>query len=225
MRYCGAVRVERWKHLVDVDETTPSSRYTESTAFAQVEADINAAVTSTVWPPDANTFTIYPQSGKKPGEGNGVTPIKLGFVKELARRGWTLEHKASRGRSAEATGKGSQPGAFDCHFDFGSEERPPFVVEWETGNVSSSHRAVNRIALGILRGYVSGGVLVVPSAQLFPYLTDRIGNEPELRPYHELWAFWPFTGSAYFGVVAVEHDAISRSVIRIPKGTDGRALR
>ena len=119
--------------------------------------------------------------------------------------------------------KGSRPGAFDGHLTFPENEPLPFAVEWETGNVSSSHRAINRIGLGMKLGYLSGGVLVVPSASLAKYLTDRIGNSPELLPYHPLWEQWTFQEFGYFGIVTVEHDAESRNVRKIPKGKDGRA--
>jgi hypothetical protein len=41
-----------------------------------------------------------------------------------------------------------------------------FALEWETGNISSSHRAVNKMVLGWLRGIFLGAVLVLPSRKL-----------------------------------------------------------
>ncbi len=121
--------------------------------------------------------------------------------------------------------KGSRPGAFDAHLTFGGGSSfAPFVAEWETGNISSSHRAINRIGLGIQIGYISGGVLILPSGELAPYLTDRIGNEPELRPYHSLWSEWRLAPLSYFAIVAIEHDRTSLNVPRLPKGSDGRAV-
>jgi len=38
------------------------------------------------WPRGSGTFTIYPELGKKRGDGNGV-PIKLGLMEKLERRG------------------------------------------------------------------------------------------------------------------------------------------
>jgi hypothetical protein len=67
------------------------------------------------------------------------------------------------------------------------------------------------------------GILVVPSNVLAPYLTDRIGNIGELRPYFPLWSSYGGARGA-LRIVVVEHDAIDRNVPRIPKGTDGRAL-
>ncbi|MDR3202434.1 MAG: hypothetical protein LBT54_04810, partial [Bifidobacteriaceae bacterium] len=59
------------------------------------------------------------------------------------------------------------------------------------------------------------------------YLTDRVGNAAELRPYYPLWEQWRgrLDNTAYLGIVTVEHDAEDIDVERIPKGTDGRAER
>ena len=70
---------------------------------------------------------------------------------------------------------------------------------------------------------MSGGVLVVPSNRLAPYLTDRIGNLRELVPYFPLWSSVAVE-CGYLGVIAVEQDGESFEVPRIPKGTDGRAM-
>lgn len=55
---------------------------------------LHKAVKKCEWPPGSGRFTIYPQSGKKRGEGNGVKPIRNEFIKELKRRGWTIEGRA-----------------------------------------------------------------------------------------------------------------------------------
>lgn len=95
--------------------------------------------------------------------------------------------------------------------------------EWETGNVSSSHRAINKLLLTFLKRRLVGGFLAVPSNDLKPYLTDRIGNIGELEPYFPLWSAVPVTNAA-LRIVVVEHDGVSKAVPRIPKGRDGRAL-
>lgn len=211
------MKITKWQTLLSTGE------YESSPEYDFIENQIREAIHHVVWPIGSDAFTIYPESGKKSDEGNGVKPIKLGFTKYLHDHGWTLEEKAGRGR-----GKGSHPGAFDCHWRWPETESDflPFAVEWETGNISSSHRAINRLALGILEGWLSGGILVVPSEKLAPYLTDRIGNEPELRPYIPLWKHWKSLATpSYLGIVTIEQDAESWDVPRIPKGTDGRARR
>jgi hypothetical protein len=89
------------------------------------------------WPPGNKTFTIHPQSGKKRGEGNGVVPIKLEFIKELRTRGWTIE-------GAAKNQLGQELGDFDAVI-LGPEG--PIVAEWETGNISSSHRSMNKLTM------------------------------------------------------------------------------
>ncbi|MBK7922241.1 MAG: hypothetical protein IPJ95_01200 [Gemmatimonadetes bacterium] len=97
------------------------------------------------------------------------------------------------------------------------------AFEWETGNISSSHRALNKLLLALVHGSIVGGILVVPSNALKTYLTDRIGNIGELLVYFPLWSCVPVKRGV-LRIVVVEHDATSPKVPRIPKGTDGRAL-
>ncbi|NOK60272.1 MAG: restriction endonuclease [Chloroflexi bacterium AL-W] len=97
------------------------------------------------------------------------------------------------------------------------------VFEWETGNISTSHRALNKIALGMLNGAIFGGALALPTRRLDPYLTDRIGNYEELQPYFPVWRELPIDYGLML-VIAIEHDAIDPNTPLIGKGTDGRAL-
>ena len=64
---------------------------------------------------------------------------------------------------------------------------------------------------------------VVPTRNLYKYLTDRVGNIDEIDPYFDLWRCVPCS-EGVLEVVVVEHDAESLDVPRISKGTDGRAL-
>ncbi len=194
-----------------------SDHYAEPPACVAALKEIRGAVAEVVWPPGASTFTIFPQSGKKSGEGNGVVPIRTSFILALERRGW---HKEAL-FPLETDPGGAKFGSMDAAKSFGDE--PPFLVEWETGNISSSHRALNKMGLGLIAGVISGAVLVVPTRALAQYLTDRIGNLRELMPYLNLWRALP-VARGYFGIVAVEQDATSTDVPRITKGTDGRAL-
>ena len=73
-------------------------------------------------------------------------------------------------------------------------------------------------------GGLVAGVLVVPSDGLKGFLTDRIGNIGELRPYLPLWSSLPIR-EGVLRIEVVEHDATSFDVPKIPKGTDGRALQ
>jgi hypothetical protein len=164
-----------------------------------------------VWPVGSDKFTIYPQSGKKSGEGNGVVPIKVGLIAHLKSLGWVNEGDLTIGAY--------KFGGMDIarRTAFGD-----FCVEWETGNISSSHRALNKMALGILKKAIVGGILIVPSRVLYKFLTDRIGNYSELQPYLDLWKAVPIENGV-LQIMVIEHDAESFEVPRIPKGTDGRA--
>jgi hypothetical protein len=165
-----------------------------------------------VWPPGSNKFTIFPQSGKKRNEGNGVVPIKKEFIAELKKLEWTIE-------GAAKNCVGQELGCFDAILP-GPEG--PIVVEWETGNISSSHRSMNKLTMLTADGIVAAGTLVVPSRKLYSYLTDRIGNYKELEPYLKLWKSVPCK-KGILEIVVIEHDAVSNDVPRIPKSTDGRA--
>lgn len=203
--------------------------FTKTPAWKKILSDIEAAIDAVHWPPSGKDFAIYPESGKKRNEGNGVVPIKAGFQKALKDRGWKLEERQRRrarpdiygGEEEDTEEENIRPGAFDAWLDLPGQK--PFVVEWETGNVSSSHRALNKMAMGVDQGILSGGILVVPDRKLAQYLTDRIGNFEELRAYFPLWSRVP-AKEGYLGIIAVEHDRISRDVDRIPKMTAGRAL-
>ena len=94
---------------------------------------------------------------------------------------------------------------------------------WETGNISSSHRAVNKLVLGLLREVFLGTALVLPSRKLYPYLTDRIGNYEELEPYFDVWRAINLN-EGFLAIFVVEHDAIDSNIPTIAKATDGRAL-
>lgn len=99
-----------------------------------------------------------------------------------------------------------------------------FGVEWETGNISSSHRALNRLLLGNLKHGLIGGALIVPSRDLYKFLTDRIGNFAELTPYLELWKGRAGWSHGVLAIIVIEHDGIDPSAPLIKKGTDGNAL-
>jgi hypothetical protein len=99
-----------------------------------------------------------------------------------------------------------------------------FAVEWETGNISSSHRALNKMAVGLLDGMLAGGVLILPSRNMYQYLTDRIGNYSEIEPYFPVWRNLTVR-EGVLAVIEIEHDGVSMDIPPIRKGTDGRALR
>lgn len=175
----------------------------------QVNRDIEDAVEAIKWPPDSEIFTLNPTP-----KGNGVPTIKEAFQVVLENRGWKLEHRMS-------LGAGISPGPIDAvkRFDAGL-----VGIEWETGNISSSHRSLNRMALGIMTETLIAGVLVLPSRAMYRFLTDRVGNYQEIAPYFPVWRALETSRRGFLSVVEVEHDATSPEVPLILKGTDGRAL-
>jgi hypothetical protein len=163
--------------------------------------EVERAIGKVVWPEGSSDFTIYPQSGKKSGEGNGVKPIHQGFLTALALDGWSV---ASNRLKLDAVK--TYPNGY-------------VGLEWETGNISSSHRSMNRLQLA-QSGDCLGGILILPTRRLAKYLTDRIGNYEELEQYLPLYDLPDLALAVY----AVEHDHEDFAVPRIKKGTDGRSL-
>ena len=192
------------QHLVD------AGPFTRTDAWKRVKADLREAIVGVVWPPGNDRFVINPTI-----DGSGVVPIKRQFAANVSALGWKLEERFPR-FSDEEVKKRRRPGAVDAALDLKDYDLPPFFVEWETGNISSSHRAMNKMALALKRGLISGGMWVVSSGSLAPYLTDRIGNYPEFEPYFDLYSDLEI-GFGYLGVAIVEHDETSREVPFIRK--------
>jgi len=182
--------------------------FEESEEWAVIRNEIRSAIDLIVWPPGTSNFTINPTR-----HGNGVKPIKNACMTALKENfGWQLETHIRY--ATRSPGRVDATKTLDNHL---------FALEWETGNISSSHRAVNKMVLGLLRGVFLGSALVLPSRNLYPYLTDRIGNYEELEPYFDVWRAVEIQ-EGFLAIFIVEHDAVDSSVPRITKGTDGRAL-
>lgn len=187
--------------------------FTTSRALRIAWNEVVEAVYVTDWPHGSGTFTIYPESGKGRRKGNGVKPIKIPCINKLEEFGWMTETLPNIGASVLRTGDLDALKLTDEGF---------IAFEWETGNISSSHRALNKLFLTMQETNTLASFLVVPSNRLKVFLTDRIGNIGELKPYFPLWR--NLTGiSGALRIVVVEHDAESSTAPRIPKGTDGRA--
>jgi hypothetical protein len=211
-RGCKQISERDWQmKFVKLEILIDKGDFSKSKEWDTIFSNIKESIEAVRWPPGASTFTIHKQSGKKRGEGSGVKPIKDAFMAKLQTYGWDLETKVDI-----ATVK--TPGPLDATYKVG---RRLFAVEWETGNISSSHRAANKMALGILKGLLIGGILILPTRDLYQYLTDRVGNLPELEPYFPLWRALDVE-EGLLGVIGVEHDSASTDVPRIPKGTNGR---
>ena len=202
--------------IVQVETLISRGKYAASAEWHETRENLHQAIREVDWPHGSGTFTIFPQSGKRRREGNGVTPIKKVLMADLRQQGWQLEEPLDW-QLKDATLR--RPGKLDAVLYTGNG---PVAFEWETGNISSSHRALNKMALGLHKGILACGILVVPSRELAQYLTDRIGNMEELEPYLGLWRSIPCE-QGVLEIVVIEHDATSTDVPPIPKGTSGRA--
>jgi hypothetical protein len=101
------------------------------------------------------------------------------------------------------------------------------AIEWETGNISSSHRSLNKLSIVLAAKKIQAGVLILPSRSLYEHLTDRIGNIGELSPYLGMWkSMGAAVERGMLAIAVVEHDELTDD----PKfpylkvGKDGRAI-
>lgn len=225
----GSMKIKRVGTLIKKGE------FASSADWRTIGESALDAVAAADWPPGSGSFTIYPESGKKRDEGNGVIPIKLNAIKKLTGGkppyGKLIKERLRQRLNSPLidewvaeypwpVGERIRPGNMDATFGMADGL---VCFEWETGNISSSHPLMNKMCLGLLKGTLKAGLLVVPSRDLYTLLTDRVGNIVELEPYFPLWRDTP-CNEGVLEVVVIEHDAVSRDVPRIPKITAGRAL-
>lgn len=202
------------KHLEPIDLLSAGA-FPKSSAWAKAQRDINAAIEAIVWPQGSQHFTIKPDVGKKSGQGNGVVPIKKGLQEKLSALGWELEKSLN-------IANGRRCGKIDavklCNESY-------VCLEFETGNISSAHRSLNKLKLGLMKGIIKAGVLAVPTRALYRYLTDRVANFEELEAYLDVWRDPKgLIADGILQIIPIEHDDIDENAPRIAKGTDGRAL-
>jgi hypothetical protein len=182
--------------------------------WLKIAEEIRTAIAAVTWPPGSSSFTINPIR-----RGNGVKPIKQACMSLLRDNfGWNLESKFDPAGLLEVI---RGPGKFDATRQ---SSVGVIALEWETGNISSTHRALNKMALGLIRQIIVGGVLILPTRRFYRYLTDRIGNFEEVEPYFPLWKALNID-KGFILAIGLEHDYEDETVARITKGTDGRALR
>jgi len=219
-----------------VDEGTFSS----TDAWEQSRNQVIESIKTVYWPLGNDQFTIRPEN-----TGNGVSPITEIFETNLDNKeGWSSTGRTHFKTVLDRMGLLDQvidhlSSYYDDPEDFISS--PWFdavrrleidgktelnVVEWETGNISSSHRSLNRISLGLVTEIVTGGIVILPTRDMYQYLTDRVGNYPELEPYFIIWeALSNEINNGIIEVIAVEHDGISEDVPVTGKLKDGMANR
>lgn len=142
---------------------------------------------------------------------NGVVPVKENIYARLEEEyGWFREKPLPYLLEVK---KG---GPIDVYKEFGAFK---VGLEFETGNISSAHRAVNKLRIGIKHHDLDMGVLILPIFNLSYYLTDRVSNYEELEPYYDLLDNDPFI------VIGFDADEYNPNAPILPKGRDGMSKR
>lgn len=210
--------------IVEKIDIVYAGTFPRTATWRRATNEVEHAIQVADWPFGSGAFSLNPEpaidkQSRQDRHPNGVQPIKIPMIRYLRSRGWETEALPElpvgfEGRDVLKTGD----------LDALLLDRNRYVgFEWETGNVSSTHRAVNKLLDGITRRSLTGGILALPVRETQRYLTDRIGNFEEIAPYFELWSRYPVPDGA-LRIYGVGHDKLDPSVPHIPKGKDGRAL-
>src|SRR6266516_7669143 len=79
--------------IVHVERLVDKGEFSATEEWQLIDSQVIQAIKTIEWPPDSGSFTLYPESGKKRGEGNGVKPIKEACMLHLETLGWKLEQE------------------------------------------------------------------------------------------------------------------------------------
>lgn len=171
---------------------------------------------------------------------NGVNFLRARFLEHMTQEGgWQAElnvelnpdHEPPQLRLYPSLEEYREPidskfGQFD--FMTTGPDGLKIAIEWETGNISSSHRSMNKLAIALANRLIDVGVLIVPSRSLYEHLTDRIGNIQELSGYLEMWhGLGASIHSGVLAITVVEHDELTDDPIvpYLVMGKDGNAKK
>lgn len=215
-------------------------RIYESAEWGRVHESYVRAIEGVVHPAGTTSLTLR-RSARIPGtnqwQRNGVVQLKRQFLSNMtSKEGWTSEARFDlRGLDAAPeliTYPDLKPyrevvtSKFGG-FDFMTESKAmKIAIEWETGNISSSHRSLNKLSIALARKKIDVGVLILPSRLLYEHLTDRVGNIGEISPYIDLWAnLGAYVSEGLLAITVVEHDHLTsdEAVPYLTVGGDGRA--
>jgi hypothetical protein len=210
--------------ILETIDVSCAGRFPKTATWRRAKTDVEAAIKVADWPFGSGSFSLNPEPGigrrgQPDHHPNGVQPIKIPMIKYLESSGWATEALPTlpvgfEGRDVLTTGD----------LDALLLDRNRYVgFEWETGNVASTHRAINKLLDGITRGTLHGGILALPMRATQRYFTDRVGNFEEIAPYFEFWSRYPVQNGV-LRVYGVGHDKLDPLAPHIPKGKDGRAL-
>lgn len=212
-----------------------------SAGWETVHKSYKKAIESIQHPANSGALTIRKKAvrlNSKQFDRNGVGYLRSNFLRNMVDvEKWRPEESVDLGRDRQQPAIRLYPtcenyrepitsgfGGFD--FLTTTPDGIRVAIEWETGNISSSHRSMNKLAIALKTGIIQAGVLILPSRELYVHLTDRIGNISELSGYLEMWESLKATVErGLLAITVVEHDAVSDDpgLPYLPTGNDGRA--
>lgn len=192
--------------IINIFSLIDTNKASSSSVWKRASKEITSAISKVVNPPNSDKLTLRKISKDKK-QRNGVTILKSLFASNILNQSkqWHSEYNVKT-----TTENNFKVGKTDFVFIDEATNLPLVLVEWETGNISSSHRSLNKMVLALKYKIVSHAVLVLPSRSLYTHLTDRIGNEQELSPYYDLWeSFKNFIPKGSLFIYVVEHDELT----------------
>jgi len=180
----------------------------------QAYAEIMNSIRSVGWPIASQQFTI--NNSEK--NVNGVVPLKEACYIMLEEKYCWFREKPLKVLKEEK----EKGGPIDVYKEFVDKKQNNVKrvgLEFETGNISSAHRSLSKLLLGLNRKELDLAIIMMPVKALAYYLTDRVANYEELEPYFEN------VKRASFIFIGFDADTYDSSVPVIPKGPDGMSDR
>lgn len=148
---------------------------------------------------------------------NGVAPVKEECYRILEEEYlWYREKPLSYFHDDAQKG-----GPIDVYKEFYGDRYGILRVglEFETGNISSAHRSMNKLCVGCRKDEIDLAMLMMPIKKMSYYLTDRVSNYEELEPYFNLLDDYPFV------VFGFDAEVYSKDAPYLAKGKDGMSPR
>ena len=145
--------------------------------YAKAYNEVVRSASKIVWPKRSKQLIV--NNSQK--NNNGVTPLKDPFYKNLEEKyNWYRE------KSLKVLKEKKKGGPIDAYKVFKSADKELKVgLEFETGNISSTHRSMNKLLLGLDEKELDLAIIIFPVKDLAFCLTDRVANYEELEPYFE----------------------------------------
>ncbi|MEG9294956.1 restriction endonuclease [Mangrovibacillus sp. Mu-81] len=192
----------------------------KDTLLKKAYEEVKKSICSPIWPIESEIFSI----NNTEKNCNGVVPIKeLCYSMLEDTYNWFREKPLDVLKLEKKKG-----GPIDVYKEFVFEQSKDsnlytvirrVGMEFETGNISSAHRSMNKLLLGLGREEINLAIILMPIKELAYYLTDRVTNFEELEPYFEIAEGQPFI------FIGFNADAYNPNVPLIPKGKDGMSNR